>query len=318
MNIVFFSESQIRGKVPRDFINSRTEFGWSIALDAEWCPLNESPTGMEAPRSVSELYDLGIVIIPKNNPNIDLSKYKLFCKNVAVMQEGPHWYFQDYTIENQFNYYSTLLEADWVYCHNESDVKYYKGLGCKDVRVMRSLMIPEGLTSRTEKGKKHEWENTTIIGGNFVSWYGGFDSYIVAREIGDKIVSPSMGRKQQQEDLIEDIEYLPYMNWREWIQNLGRYNIGVHLMRTHAAGTFAMNCSFHGLPCIGYKGLDTQEILHPLTTVEVGDLEGAKELGKRLKNDLSFYTECARITTQKFKEYYTEEAWLKHWEKENK
>ena len=89
-------------------------------------------------------------------------------------------------------------------------------------------------------------------------------------------------------------------------------------MRTHAAGTFAMNCSWNSIPCIGYYGLDTQEILHPLTTVEVGDLEGAKELGKRLKNDLSFYTECARITTQKFKEYYTEEAWLKHWEKENK
>jgi len=35
-NIVFFSESNIRGKVPRDFENARTEFGWSIMLDAEW------------------------------------------------------------------------------------------------------------------------------------------------------------------------------------------------------------------------------------------------------------------------------------------
>ena len=33
------------------------------------------------------------------------------------------------------------MEADWVYCHNESDVEYYLGLGCEDVRVMRSLMI---------------------------------------------------------------------------------------------------------------------------------------------------------------------------------
>ena len=24
-----------------------------------------------------------------------------------------------------------------------------------------------------------------MIGGNFVSWYGGFDSYIIAREIGN-------------------------------------------------------------------------------------------------------------------------------------
>ena len=96
------------------------------------------------------------------------------------------------------------MGADWVYCHNTSDVKYYKGLGCKDVRVMRSLMIPEGLQRRSE------WSGVTIIGGNFVNWYGGFDSYMVAREIGDPIVAPSMGRKQDNEDAIPDIQYLPY------------------------------------------------------------------------------------------------------------
>ena len=92
----------------------------------------------------------------------------------------------------QFHYYNTLLDADIVYCHNESDWSYFKGLGCKDVRVMRSLMIPEGLVPRSGG-------DGTIIGGNFVSWYGGFDSYMVAREIGNSIWAPSMGRKQDQE-----------------------------------------------------------------------------------------------------------------------
>ncbi len=183
--------------------------------------------------------------------------------------------FKIILVEVQFNYVNLLLQSDWVYCHNESDVNYYKGLGCTDVRVMQSLMIPEGLVPRSE------WGNGTIIGGNFVSWYGGFDSYLVARETNDKISAPSMGRKQEQEDAIEDIQYLAYMSWREWITCLSHYNIGVHLMRTHAAGTFAMNCAFHGIPCIGYKGLDTQEILHPLTTVEVGDLDEAKELASQ-------------------------------------
>ena len=41
--VIFFSESNIKGKVPRDFENARTEFGWSIMLDAEWCPLNDIP-----------------------------------------------------------------------------------------------------------------------------------------------------------------------------------------------------------------------------------------------------------------------------------
>jgi hypothetical protein len=75
MNIVFFSESQIRGKVPRDFENARTEFGWSVALDAEWCPIGQSPR--EAPFT-NEHFDLGIVIIPKNNPNVDLNQMKQY------------------------------------------------------------------------------------------------------------------------------------------------------------------------------------------------------------------------------------------------
>jgi hypothetical protein len=127
-----------------------------------------------------------------------------------------------------------------------------------------------------------------------------------------------MGRKQTQEDSIEDIQYLPYMNWREWINCLSQYNIGVHLMRTHAAGTFAMNCGFHGIPCIGYKGLDTQEILHPLTTVEVGELDKAVELGKRLKESENFYDLCSDTIRKRFNLNYTEKAWRANWEKTNK
>ena len=299
--IAFFSESGNNQKYPRDFPNSRTEVGWCLALDAPMCALNVLP---------NEQFDLGIVIIPKSNPNVNLDFIRGRCDKVAVMQEGPHWYFQDYDIEKQFNFYNTLMEADWVYCHNNSDVKYYRGLGCKDVRVMRSLMIPDGLVSRSE------WSDVTIIGGNFVNWYGGFDSYMVAREIGSPIVAPSMGRKQEQENQIEDIQYLPYLTWRDWINNLSQYNIGIHLMRTHAAGTFAMNCGFHGIPCIGYKGLDTQEILHPNTTIEVGDLEGAKEIGLKLKNDDKFYSSCSEESIYRFSEFYSEKAWKQNWEKQ--
>jgi hypothetical protein len=245
LKVAFFSETGNNQKYPRDFPNARTEVAWCLALDAPMCHLQHLP---------NERFDLGIVIIPKNNPIVDLNHIRTICDNVAVMQEGPHWFFQDYTVEQQFHYYNTLVDADWVYCHNESDVNYFLGLGCKDVRVMRSLMITDGF-NRREFG----WNDSVMIGGNFVSWYGGFDSYIVASEIGYPMSAPSMGRKQKQEDAIEDIDYLPYMNWRDWLDTLGGFSIGVHLMRTHAAGTFAMNCGFHGTPCIGYKGLDTQE-----------------------------------------------------------
>ena len=301
MKIAFFSESGTNQKYSRNFPNARTEVGWCLALDAPMCHLQHLP---------NDKFDLGIVIIPKNTPNVDLNHIRKVCDKVAVMQEGPHWFFQDYSVEQQFHYYNTVVSADWVYCHNESDVSYYLGLGCKDVRVMRSLMITDGLVPRSE------WGDATIIGGNFVSWYGGFDSYMVAREMGNPIVAPSMGRKQEQEDAIEDIQYLPYMNWREWVTNLGQYNIGVHLMRTHAAGTFAMNCGFHGIPCIGYKGLDTQEILHPLTTVEVGDLDEARRVAKKLKIE-KFYKLCTDTIKKRFEMHYTEEKWLENWKRFN-
>jgi hypothetical protein len=301
MKVAFFSETGNNQRYPRDFPNARTEVAWCLALDAPMCALDALP---------DEHFDLGIVIIPKNNPKVNLDFIRNCCDKVAIMQEGPHWYFQDYDIEKQFHYYNSLISADWVYCHNESDVMYYSGLGCKDVRVMRSLMIPSGIPSRSE------WGDATMIGGNFVSWYGGFDSYMVAREIGNPIVAPSMGRKQVQESAIEDINYLPYMSWREWIDNLSQYNIGIHLMRTHAAGTFAMNCGFHGIPCIGYRGLDTQQIIHPNTTIEVGDLESAKEIALKLKNDEEFYKGCSEETQYRFNEFYTEEKWLENWSKQ--
>ena len=301
MKVAFFSEIGTNKKYPRDFPNARTEVAWCLALDAPMCALDVHPR---------EQFDLGIVIIPKNNPKVSLDFIRGCCDKVAIMQEGPHWYFQDYSIDKQFNYYNTLMDADWVYCHNKSDVKYYKGLGCKDVRVMRSLMITDDLIPR------NEWGNVTIIGGNFVSWYSGFDSYMVAREIGDPITAPSMGKKQSLEDGIVDINYLPYYTWREWINVLSQFNIGIHLMRTHAAGTFAMNCAFHGIPCIGYEGLDTQEILHQHLSVKVGDLDKAQHLGKQLKNDDGFYQMCSHSSQEMFKKFYTEEAWLENWNKQ--
>ena len=46
-----------------------------------------------------------------------------------------------------------------------------------------------------------------------------------------------------------------------------------------------MNCAFHGIPCIGYEGLDTQEELHTQLTVKDGDLHSAKLLANKLKDD---------------------------------
>ena len=52
----------------------RTEFVWSIGLDGDWSPIKDTPRG--------EKYDLGIVIILKNNPQVDINHFKTFCDKV--------------------------------------------------------------------------------------------------------------------------------------------------------------------------------------------------------------------------------------------
>ena len=305
MKVVFFSESGIVGKVDRYFDNARNDIAWSIMMDADWCPYGRQPEGK---------YDVGVVTIPKTRPDLDINSFRQYCDKVVVMQEGPHWYFQDYSVEQQFQFVQNLRNADWVWCHNKSDIGYYKGLGCKDVRVMRTLMLPEGLNSQLTTSEK----NGIILGGNFTSWYSGLDSYLIAQAVDDKITNVSMGRKQPQEDLIDDINYLPYMNWRDWIDECGKYKVGIHMMRTHAAGTFSLNLAWQATPCLGYSGLDTQELLHPQCTVEVGDIQGAQNILKKLYNDEFFYQECSEQTGKLFNKYYSEEAWLENFQKVNK
>jgi len=291
MKVAFFTEMMFEGKISRTHENMRTEFAWMVALDADHYNINSIP---------NQQYDLGIVIIPKKNPQFELSVLKQYCSQVAVMQEGPHWYFQDYPLNQQVWYFNTLMESDIIFTHNKSDKIYYKGLtGHKDVRVMKSLMIEDTIGEIELVERKG-----VIIGGNFVNWYGGFDSFIVAQEITDVVHAPSMGRKQSGEENF--VKHLPYMNWKQWIYKLNEFKIGVHLMRTHAAGTFALNCAYLGIPCIGYKGLDTQEICNPETTVDIGDLKKAREIAKELRNNEKFYLHCSNIAKQKYKEHYHE------------
>jgi len=102
------------------------------------------------------------------------------------------------------------------------------------------------------------------------------------------------------------LNHLPYMNWKEWIHALNKFKYGVHLMRTHAAGTFALNCSYLGIPCIGYEGLDTQQILHPNLTIPLGDLQTARKIASKLREDLDFYKEQSILTKKLHQEKYHE------------
>ena len=298
MKIAFFTEGGYQGKVLRNNSNMRTELAWMCALNADHWNINQHPT---------QQYDLGIIIIPKKNPNFDLNNIKQYCNKIAVMQEGPNWYWQDYPINQQIWYFNTIQEADFMLVHNESDKKYCEGLTSKECKILPTLMIEDSISNLPQVKRKD-----IIIGGNFCSWYGGFDSYIIAQEADCPISIPSMGRKIEGEENMPKLNHLPYMNWVEWIKTLNNFKYGVHMMRTHAAGTFALNCAYLGIPCIGYEGLDTQENCHPHLTVKLGDLATAKEKLTLLKTDVNFYNECSFSAKENYLKY-NEKTFIDKW-----
>lgn len=308
MNIAFFSESNFDGKISRDFDNMRVEYAWYIGLDATHHYVGNLPSMDE------NMYDLGIIIIPKTKieqlMQVDLiNQMRRVCKKIGYMQEGPYWYFQDYPMDQQVWYFNTLMDMDVIFGHNQADVDYFKGLTQKKhVYQNPSLMI-------TDKIKPHivnpDARDGVIIGGNMVRWYGGFDSYIIAQEFGEDIFAPSMGRRIVREEEM-GITHLPYMNWMEWMNNLSRFKYAVHLMPTYAAGTFALNCAYHGIPCIGYDGLDTQSKCHPQLTVKMNDLRFARELANKLKNDSNFYQTASETAKTNFEVFFGEKEYIKN------
>ena len=304
MKIGFFSEAGYEGKVPRNYDNMRTDVAWVCALDATHHPI---PKLRSLPNN---LYDVGVMILPKNRkplldwfPNPVLEEYRRVCKKVTIMQESYYNYWQDSPIEEQIWYFNFITEMDLIFCHNDIDLLYYNGLTNVRTELLPSVMITDDIVRR------NEWGDGVIIGGNWVWAYGGFDSYQVGLELTDDITAVTTGRMKPEEEQV--LKHLPWMMWSEWIKTLSQFNVGVQL-GTASAGTFNLNCSFHGIPCIGYSNVNTQKILHPLTTVEVGDIDNAKHIAKKLKND-KFYKLCMETTLKRYESHYTEKIFVEHW-----
>lgn len=317
MKIAFLTEMPFMGKIPADHHNMRTEFAWMHALDANHHNIHNY-------KSVNG-YDHVFVIFPKGktflsaegscliesatNPVSELldsdiiSELKQSNAKVHYVQEGPHWWFNDYEIADQINFFNMLQRVDSIYAHNESDAQYYRGL-CKDtsVHVIPTLMI-ETLTKQIIPTP----DEKIIIGGNFARWYGGMESFIIASEFNLPIWGQTSHATRKDEWHL--IEHLPRVTWIEWMRQLSTFKYAVHLMPTVAAGTFSLNCAYFGIPCIGNQLVDTQRICHPELSVDVADLDSARKLAVRLRDDVEFYDECSKTAQENYKQYYTIDKW---------
>ena len=302
-SILFLSQMPFEGKVPRNHTNMRVEFAQMCTLQADhFCLFNLN--------NIQKKYDIVILLIPKTGKdrdrleNIDIiSEARKVGDKVFFMQEGPSWIFQDMTVKQQIWHYNLLSNVDGILTENETDIEYFKGINPSiPISDITSLMI----TDLVEDALNIDKQDKVIIGGNFTRWYGGFDSFVAARHYQVPIWAPSMGRKQPNEEQL--VQHLPYMEWKDWIYKLAEFKYAIHLMPTIAAGTFAMNCGFLGIPCVGYSVLDTQRNIFPELSVDVNDLQSAIKLVKRLKTDENFYKEQNIKAQENYKKFHSEEA----------
>lgn len=306
MELRWFSELPLQGKVDRNFKNMRTEFAWFVAQDASHTPL------FDLPNVPDKSIDIGIVIIPKKVESfvsLDVVGHlKRACRKYAFMQEGPSWYFQSLPLPQSLWFYNIMLNADFVLAHNDIDKEYYEGLLEKPTFINPTLMIEDNIKNLPKVERKG-----VMIGGNLIRWYGGFNSLIIGQISNEKVKAPQMGRMDKAELSLQEIEHLPYLEWTDWIIELNKVKYGVHLNPNTIGGTFNLNCAFLGIPCIGNREANTQKLCFPDTSIHPDDLKSAKRIMNQLVNDTDFYQHVGNTAKNNYIKYFSEEVYKREW-----
>ena len=323
--IAFLTELPFDGKVQDSYPNMRTEFAWMYALNADHFNIHmfgsdKRLTGYEHvfvifPKGKTFLSSEGSTLVNGVNPVSELLRQPIVDTikakgngSVHYIQEGPHWWYNDYEIADQVYFYNFLASCDSIFTHNESDTHYYKGLfPNKEIRPIGTLMIESFVKNITPIK-----EDKAIIGGNFARWYGGFESYMVASNFEVPIWAQTSHAMRQGEGSINNLNHLPRLSWNDWMKNLSTFKYGVHMMPTVAAGTFALNCAYFGIPCIGNYDVDTQILCHPSLSVVVSDLGAARDLALHLKEDEQFYNTCSKEAKERYEQCFSQRVWTEN------
>ena len=323
MKSAFLTEMGFTGKIPANHPNMRTEFAWMHALDSDHFNIhtyeqvkNYDVVFIIFPKATVKLNTVGIeMATPGADKDIGIystsivETLKKSNKFICAVQEGPSWFFNEYDLVNQFNFYNQLAECDFIFAHNEYDIHFFKGLFPRTkIRRIPTLMIVNKDTCPSV------WtpEDKSIISGNFCRWYGGFQSYLVATEFQCPIFVPASHCKRPGEEQVPGLNHMPWVFWTQWMEHLSHFKYAASLMPTIAAGTFSANCAYYGIPCIGNEKVDTQTDFFPDLSVDVHDVYEARHLAIMLREDKSFYDNCSNHARLKFKNsvHGNQDLWL--------
>ena len=320
MNIKYStSEMGFEGYFPVNYPNLRVLETQLLYLEAYHLPIQKIITEGKTYKG-SLLYNIGkggfekpyISELYHHHHNI-VAQLKEKFEEVYIYQDGEIGWWNQVDTRLQAWWYNQLRASSGILVPNSTDVSFYKGLfPDKEIKVIRSVMKDEGLDKTKFKPK----ENRTIVTGPLTREYNGFSQLLLAHNLDMPVDIPPMGESRMPKDSWEmasnlGINYLQYMSWTEWMYNLSRYKIGYMMSAATASGSFALNCAYLGIPCIGDKRADTQSILFPDLAIDVFDNEKALELTFKLKKDLDFYIEVSNKAKRLYKQEFTKEKMLK-------
>lgn len=312
----FLTEMNFEGKITQEHTNLRAAETWIKFLDAHHiCIFNAL--------AQDKKYDgTAWVIIPKGKNAVEylITNYfntvinlKSKFNKVYCIQEGETTFWNQYNVTTQIWIYNQFDEADKIYTQNQYDLKWLKGLFGSSQSY--GLLLPVVDDSVLDKSKFKPKVDRTIITGPFINDYNGFAQTIVAKQFDNEIDIPPMASSRMPNDSYATAEaagvnYLNYMMWKEWMENLSQYKYGLFLVPSVGAATFPLNCAYHGIPCIGTNKAETQIKLFPKLSVDYQDLEKATELAIRLKTDNGFYNEVSQYALETIKTEFSKEKFL--------
>ena len=320
MNIKYAtSEMGFEGYFPVNYPNLRVLETQLLYLEAYHLPIHKILNDGKTYKG-SILYNIGkggfekpyISDLYHNYHNVVSLLQEKF-DEIYIYQDGEIGWWNQVDTRLQAWWYNQLRASNGILVPNSTDIPFYKGLfPDKEIKVIRSVMTDEGL----DKTKFKPQENRTIVTGPLTREYNGFSQVLIAHNADMPIDIPPMGESRMPKDSWEmapnlGINYLNYMSWVDWMYNLSRYKIGYMMSAATASGSFALNCAYLGIPCIGDKRADTQSILFPDLAIDVFDNKKALDLTLKLKKDLDFYIEVSNKAKRLYKKEFTKEKMLK-------
>ena len=311
----FITEMGFEGYIPDTHTNLRAAETWIKYLDAYH--LNLFKVLKENNQYEGDCW----LIIPKGNEAVDflvknyldlVTNLKQKFNKVYCIQEGESTFWHKYDVTTQTWIYLQFEEADKIYTQNEYDLKYLKGLHKNSkLGIIRSVMDDSIIDKNNFKDK----QNKVILPGPFTVEYYGFTQTIIAQNTNCKIDIPPMGQSRMPKDSWDmaknvGVNYLQYMMWKEWIENMSQYRYAYFLVPCIGAGTFPLNCAYHGIPCIGDIRAETQKLLYPLLSIDHLDLEKAVYLTNKLINDKNFYKDISDYAREAYKNEFSKNKFL--------